>query len=172
MNNSKPGQLTTSTRKQRTDSNTVLRMRRLGRSWGWFATVCGPCCDMSQSERNNWSILRLRVSVDGRQPLTNRERCSLNLPRNVVPNQMLEPVALLDEHFQLVSLVHSILSSCFKNVLRLLIHLITTHLDEHTSITLYVLLPFLLILPHVNSTSLYPKPLWPSSHLLPVLVSL
>lgn len=65
MNNSKPGQLTTSTRKQPTDSKTVLRMRRLGRSWGWFATVCDPCCDMSQSERNNWSILRLRVSVDG-----------------------------------------------------------------------------------------------------------
>lgn len=70
------------------------------------------------------------------QPLTNRERCSLNLPRNVVPNQMLEPVALLDEHFQLVSLVHSILFSCFKNVLGLLIHLITTHIDKHTSINL------------------------------------
>lgn len=93
------------------------------------------------------------------QPLTNRERYSLNLPRNVVPNQVLEPAALLDEHFQLVSLVHSILSSCFKNVFGLLIHLITTHLDEHISITLYVLLPFLLILPHVNSTSLYPQPL-------------
>lgn len=64
------------------------------------------------------------------QPLTNRERCSLNLLRNVVPNQMLESVALLDEHFQLVSLVHSILSSSYKNVLGLLIHLITTHLDE------------------------------------------
>lgn len=61
------------------------------------------------------------------QPLTNRERCPFNLPRNVVPNQMLEPVALLDEHFHIVSIVQVILSSCFKNVLGLLIHLITTH---------------------------------------------
>lgn len=44
------------------------------------------------------------------QPLTNGECCSLNLPRNVVPNQMLEPVALLDDHFHLVSIVHIILS--------------------------------------------------------------